>query len=312
MKKFPDNNCKNLKTRFSLLLVFYRIWNLFPVAVNPRLKSLLEVYSWIWTSITVIFLIRTLQLATHTSVFLQKSISGYITFIMLGYTIGTNTFVNVKLFYTRHMHAKIYTTIKEIDQIFEKKLLIKFDYENEDQDLLKRTAISSIFIVICITAYVVSCFFTKQSAEITCYCLFPGICNRFFCIMYGNFIKLVRNRLRIIKSVLIKNIVYEKVQKESKNQEDKLDALKMAYGKLWQITIELEEALGFCLFIITILLCCIITVNLYWLLLYVMGFKSQVYLTPFGKFLNISYLNRLFHYYLSQQKIQLLSYQVFI
>lgn len=250
-------------------------------------------YSCIWCLIALLILVRILQIAVLAPEIVLKSISAYIFFAIYSFTIFSSIFVAVQILFTRHKHAKIYSLIEDIDCIFATNVKVRIDYDQEAWKLLKQTLIYFVVIVAFLTGYLVSSGLTKPSLEMPLYALVSGVTNRMFCVMYINFMWIIHKRLQLLLDALqnysaanltnTNTIVFKKIDSICPFLRYRIDHLKMIYGKLWLLTDQLEQCFGPCLLMVMLLLCSIVTVNLYWLLITLMEITKEVSLGIGGK-----------------------------
>lgn len=264
-------------SRFEPLWNLYRCFNQFPVAKNPKSERYLKIYSLIWTIIMSYFLIHSLKVSAEIGVTFA-GISGIITFVIIGFAIFTNIVISVEIYCTRKKHANLYNIITEVDQILVKELSVFYDFGKEIKWILRGTILRYLFISTFLVGYLVSSMITKEHNDVNMCVFIPGIANRVFCVLYGNFAEMIRNRLELLLDVL-KGM--EKERPDS-HRHHKIEVIKTAYGKLWTVSKELEECVGLSILIDVILLCSIVTVNIYWILISTLKSAEDIYMTSFG------------------------------
>lgn len=279
--------------RFKALLTIYRVVSLFPVAESHRWEIFLINYAGIWSLVVLLLFTRLLYLAAYVKVYVESSLSCYIMFAIYGSIVFTNFFITIQVLRSRKRHAEIYSIIEDVDQIFESHVQVLIDQKEEVRRLIRRICLYSIVIIAFLVGYICSHALTKPGQEIILYAVGPGIANRVFCMMYSNFIELLHHRLEKVQEAIEGSLTASNsstalqfgVGKLDSFQTHRILCLKLIYGKVWTITETLERIFGICLLLNVLLLCVLITSNLYWMILIFMGFSEEAFLGFWGKLL---------------------------
>lgn len=251
--------------KFQYFFLFFRLFGYCPFSRgNAILATILMVYSIISAIIPILIGINAFFIA---KIFDDdsNSLSSIVATLVLTTVIITHFLNILQAFINRNDQLEIIAIFTSIDEILERHLLTRIDYQRIKKRLVIKIGITLLILIVIKIGFLVMIFATNGNSFWT-YHAFPAFSLRIRCFQNMFYVDLVSEMLQIITKRLetltqsheskLNLILFVDRLRDRKNIDensvyDEILLLKQIYGKVWDICNLINDSFGWSLLAIT-------------------------------------------------------------